>query len=68
MDFLISFLNVLLRDGVAYVNNLELLVLCVFYVLYKLVFYCEVVRDILFVFDDVFLDFSVFSFEKVIML
>lgn len=68
MDSLTSSLNVLLRDGAAYANNLETLALCTLHVLYKLVLYCEAVRDILLASDDVLSDSSVSSFEKVIML
>eukprot|EP00105_Crassostrea_gigas_P036305 XP_019920453.1 PREDICTED: ATR-interacting protein isoform X4 [Crassostrea gigas] len=65
MDSLTSSLNVLLRDGAAYANNLESLALCALHVLYKLVLYCEAVRDILLASDDVLSDSSVSSFEKV---
>lgn len=68
MDSLTSSLNVLLRDGAAYANNLESLALCTLHVLYKLVLYCEAVRDILLASDDMLSDSSVSSFEKVIML
>lgn len=68
MDSLTSSLNVLLRDGAAYANNLETLALCALHVLYKLVLYCEAVRDILLASDDMLSDSSVSSFEKVIML
>lgn len=66
MDSLTSSLNVLLRDGAAYANNLESLALCALHVLYKLVLFCEAVQDILLASDDVLSDSSVSSFEKVI--
>ncbi|XP_052676534.1 ATR-interacting protein-like [Crassostrea angulata] len=65
MDSLTSSLNVLLRDGAAYANNLESLALCALHVLYKLVLFCEAVQDILLASDDVLSDSSVSSFEKV---
>ncbi|XP_061187663.1 ATR-interacting protein-like [Saccostrea echinata] len=66
MDSLSSSLNTLLRDGAAYANSLESQALSALTVLYKLVLYCDAVRDILLCSDDVLSDSSVSSFEKVV--
>ncbi|XP_062590170.1 ATR-interacting protein-like [Saccostrea cucullata] len=66
MDSLNSSLNTLLRDGAAYANSLESHALSALTVLYKLVLYCDAVREILLCSDDVLSDSSVTSFEKVV--
>ena len=67
IESLTSSLNILLRDGATYANNLESLALCALHVLYKLVVYCDAVRDILLTSDDLLSDSSISSFEKVLV-